>query len=147
MRVRIVLQSILFLICMSGSVHARELVLIGPESLAKAHFNKTELRRLFLGFMIYKNGEVVNAFRNDSSEKMDNVFMQHVMFMSRKNYERRLLSLKFKKGNRDIKALDTTGEVLSIISRNKYSVSYAWSDEIADKEGIHVLQVLWKGAK
>ncbi len=147
MRIGAFLCVVLISSFLSGPVAARELVLVAKKNFPEAKFNKTELRRLFLGFSIYKDGEVVSALRNKSSEEMDRVFMQHVMFMSRKSYERRLLSLKFKKGNRDIKSLDTTDEIFASLTQSQYSVSYVWRDELTGRDDYQVIQTLWKGDK
>lgn len=129
--------------CTISSALAREMVLVSGSSTIDRAFGKSELRRIFLGFSLLKNDIKVEGVRNISSTDIDDVFLQYVMFMSKHHYERRLLSLEFKKGNSKIIELDNRQELLDYLKLNPQAISYMWRDEIPDDSSVVVVQVLW----
>ncbi len=129
----------------SYALQARELVLVCRSQESINVFSKTELRRLFLGFPVKKNNTLVNALRNTSENDVYQVFLQNVMFMSKRNYERRLLSLNFTRGNKVIPDYEDTLLLIKNIKKNSNNVSYVWRDNLDESQGLTVIQVLWEG--
>ena len=129
----------------SSSVMARELLLVSSFQEPINAFSKTELRRLFLGFTVKRNGVTLTSSRNTSEEYAYQVFLQHVMFMSKRNYERRLLSLGFTKGNKIVPEYNDILVLLKEINKNNNHVSYVWREDIKPGSDLNVIQVLWEG--
>lgn len=128
---------------LSTTLQARELVLVSNSEKNIESFNKTELRRLFLGFKVTRNNTAVTALRNSSSSDIYQVFLQNVMFMSERNYERRLLSLIFTKGNNQVTAYTDIPSLTSEVSTHKNTVSYLWLKEVEKHSNLKIIQVLW----
>lgn len=129
----------------SYALQARELVLVCRSQESTNVFSKTELRRLFLGFPVKKNNTLVNALRNTSENDVYQVFLQNVMFMSERNYERRLLSLNFTRGNKVVPEYEDTLLLIRNIKKKSNNVSYVWRDNLDESQGLTVIQVLWEG--
>ena len=58
----------------------------------------SEVRKLFLGVPVSKDNIRLKALRNNTDAEIQKVFLQKVIFMSERSYERRLLSIIFRYG-------------------------------------------------
>ena len=141
---RILLFLTSFSLWLSSSVYSNDLVLITSSESIQTSFTKYELRKIFLGFTIQKNGEIIIPYRNQSTEKINNAFYQHIMFMSERNYNRRVLSLGFKKGNRNITTYEDNTLLLNSLRTNANTISYIWKDDIPDTNEFKIIQVIWR---
>lgn len=118
------------------------LVTADPDSYAS--LASIEVRKLFLGFTIVHNGNVLQPVRNRSDELLDQVFLQHVVTMSADAYERRLLALSLRQGRARPREVRSRNELLRVLKSVRHSVSYAWQDDVEGLSDIHVVRTLWR---
>ena len=104
-----------------------------------------EVRKLFLGFTVNTgNGKPIHAVTNLSDERLWQVFLQGVMGMSERSYDRRLLTLTLQSGRpRPAVVQDVDAALLAIITDGN-AITFAWSYDVDDRDDIRVLRVLWQ---
>lgn len=104
-----------------------------------------ELRKLFLGFAVRHDGHLLRPVRNRSDQRLDEIFLQHVVAMSDDQYERRLLELSLQQGRPRPVVVDSHAELLRELDAGPHVVSFAWLSEVAGNPAIHVVRTLWRG--
>jgi hypothetical protein len=103
-----------------------------------------ELRRLFLGFVVYHDGHALRPVRNLSDERLDQVFYQHIVAMSREGYERRLLALSLQQGRLPPLIVRSTEELVQTLVSIPHAISFCWRRDIAGIDALHEVRVLWE---
>jgi hypothetical protein len=102
-----------------------------------------EVRKIYLGIAVFKNGRTINAVRNGSDPRLSDVFFQSVVGLSEERYERRLLTNVFKYGTVRPGEISDASQIKPLLTANPYAVSYLWvTDEVPT--GLKVLRVLWQ---
>jgi hypothetical protein len=108
-----------------------------------AHLDSLEVRKLFLGFSVIRDGRSLRALRNSSNERIKQIFLQNVVAMSESTYERRLLSIALQLGQTRPVEFSSRAELLEAVARDPAAVSFAFSSEVAGNPRIKVLRLLW----
>ena len=67
------------------------------------------------------------------------------MFMSERSYERRLLSSVFRHGGKRTATYSDVTNLIHELNSSPDTISYMWSDQIEQYEGIKSIGVLWSG--
>ncbi len=124
-------------------VEASQLVLVVGEEATTQPFTPAQLRKLFLGLAKKHEGNAIHPLRNMSDEKLYNVFLQKVVFMSARNYERHLLSRVINMGGQRPFSYMSQTELLRSLRSDPYSVSYMWENTVRETPGVKILQKLW----
>ncbi len=141
---KLLLCCIAFILCikMAGAEH--QVVLVAASTSPLQKIDSIELRKVYLGFTLLRDGHVVKGIRNTSDEEINRIFLQTVVAMSKKAYTRRQLSLTLRKGVPNIAEYDQVDDLINALSSNPYSISYMW-EHVAEREpGIKILRVLWE---
>jgi hypothetical protein len=123
----------------------RSLVLVRSEQATVPPLTEQEVRKLFLGEALIKNGQRVQALRNGTSPFLYEVFLQKIVFMSARNYERQLLSRVFRLGGQRPPAYEDLNELIAALMNNPAAVTFMWEDEARTIPGIKVSTQLWQG--
>ena len=71
------------------------------------------------------------------------VFLQHVVFMSEREYKRQLLSRVFRLGDQRPKEYDDINDLVAALEITPEAVTFLWSDELEDHTSLKSLGVLW----
>ena len=131
----------------SHSVFAaeRSLVLVRSEQAAVPVLTEQEVRKLFLGEALIKDGQRVEGLRNSADSFLYEVFLQKIIFMSARNYERQLLSRVFRLGGQRPPLYDDRNELIAMLKSNPAAVTFMWEDEAKLIPGIKVSTLLWQG--
>jgi hypothetical protein len=118
-------------------------VLVAAKNSPLETLSSFEVRKIYLGIAVFKNGRTISAFRNGSDPRLSDVFFQSVVGLSEERYERRLLTNVFKYGTARPGEISDASQVKALLVTNPYTVSYLWvTDEVP--EGLKVLRVLWQ---
>lgn len=123
----------------------RELVLIASGNSKHNEFTLHELRKIFLGHAVKKNNVLVQGIRNISNDSVYQVFLQKLMHLSARNYEKRILLKTFRTGVRPVLTIKTLGELDVALNGNSNKISYIWSDEVLQLTDIKIIQSIWIG--
>ena len=124
----------------------RRLVLVSGGNSDIPPLAPTQVRKLYLGAPLIVHGKRIEPLRNTSDLLLYEVFLQKIVFMSARNYERQLLSQVFREGGGQPKVFEDTDELTDILRKNPHTVSYMWSDTATGRPGLKVVQELWQGA-
>lgn len=136
----------LYVIAVHGALAAeRTLVLVRSEQATAPALTEQEVRKLFLGEALTKNGQRVQALRNHTDALLYEVFLQKIVFMSGRNYERQLLSRVFRLGGQRPPIYEDLGALIAALKANPAAVTFMWEDEAGTIPGIKVGMQLWQG--
>ncbi len=132
------------MLCMEVAVAEHQAVLVTSSTSPIQDIDSLELRKLFLGFNVTRDGKFVKGLRNTEDDNLNNIFLQSVVAMSEKSYERRHLSLTLRKGIPRPLEYDKSEDLLKALSKNPYSVSYMWKESAERNPDLKILRVLWE---
>ncbi len=121
------------------------LVLVSGDDLGGGQLTPNQLRRVFLGIPLTVNGQNVRALRNTSDPLLNEIFLQKVVYMSERRYERQLVSLTFRTGRIRPPRFDKRNDLVRALKSTPGSVTVMWQREALTAPDLHVIQVLWKG--
>lgn len=127
-------------------VHAQEaLVLIAHKDSTLESLESLDIRKLYLGFLVRdEQNQPIHAFLNGSDARLWNVFLQGVMGMSDKSYERRLLTLTLQSGRVRPHVENDPEQLLQTIETLPNSVAFVWRRDLEGHDNLKVLRVLWQ---
>lgn len=137
----------LCLVSMTGAAQAtqrRLLLVCGLESTISSLSHK-EVRKLFLGMPIVKEGVRLKPLRNASDPLVEEVFLQKIIFVSKRSYERQLLSRVFRFGGARPPVFTNIRELIDELRQSPEAVTYMWSEQLAFADGLKTIGVLWQG--
>jgi len=141
---RLVFCCYLVLLCPVLAMAEQRVVLVVSSESQLENIDSLELRKIYLGFPVRRDGNAVKGLINNSDEALEHVFYQNVVAMSEKSYTHRILSLTLRQGlPRPAKFSETKSLQEALISA-PYSVSYMWESDAASSPDLKILRVLWK---
>jgi len=132
------------MLCMEVAVAEHQAVLVTSSTSPIQDIDSLELRKLFLGFNVTRDGKFVKGLRNTEDDDLNSIFLQSVVAMSEKSYMRRLLSLPLRQGIPRPSEYDEPEHLLNALSRNPYSVTYMWKHAADRSTDVKTLKVLWQ---
>jgi hypothetical protein len=146
-RLRLLVVALL-LVSASGGGGAAEaperVVLVVAASNPVKTLDAIDLKRLFLGIPVVSAGRNLHALLNESSERLQLIFQQHVVGMSQPTYERRLLQLTLEQGRRMPESFLSNDKLLEVLAADSSAVSYAWASTVEGNPRLRVVRELWR---
>ena len=138
----------LFLLTL-GPVHhgwagdERRLVLVTDKSSGIGALTTSEIRRLFLGLPVKKEGKMLEAAINQSDPLLYQVFLQKVVFMSAPVYERHLLENVIQLGGQRPQSFNNPDALAADIHQHPGTVSYMWNHTLQSYPYLVIVGELW----
>ena len=132
------------MLCLEVIGAERQVVLVAASTSPLHNLDSLELRKIYLGFKVRRDGNIVKGLRNTGDKDLNRIFLQAVVAMSEKSYRRRLLSLTLRQGIPRPSEYDESQDLLDALSRDPYSVTYMWKDAAARSADVKTLRVLWQ---
>lgn len=123
----------------------RRMVLVSSAQSDIPTLSALELRHLFLGMPIVKNGRKLQPLRNNTDPVLYEVFLQKIVFLSARNYEHHLLSQVFRLGGQRPPLYADINELVNALKSRPGSVSYMWADTAQTQADIRIIEDLWQG--
>jgi len=136
--------ALLISLMMVFTIQAKELVLVGSTAADFKPLSLFETRKIFLGYQVKRGDITLTAIRNINDEASYQIFLQKVVHLSARNYERRLMSKTFRTGTATVQASESLTTLKKQLYSNKYSVSVMWLKDVELNDKLKVIQVLWK---
>jgi hypothetical protein len=130
----------------SYAASERTLVLVASASSDLGTLSPPEIRRLYLGGAVVRNGQQLEPLRNLSDASLQEIFLQRVVYLSERAYERQIISAVFRLGGKRPVAYDDARELLAALRKSPSTVSYMWADMVPQNQGIAVVTELWSGS-
>lgn len=123
----------------------REVVLVTGKDSAVESLGTLDIRKAYLGIAVLLGGEPVRAIRRRDDVRLNEIFLQSVMAMSEKSYERRILSLAVKYGTPRPEQADDNAVLVSLLEQSYAGIGYMWRSEAEREERVRIIGVLWRG--
>jgi hypothetical protein len=121
------------------------LVLIAHKDSDLQNLGSVDIRKLYLGFIVRNEEEQpIRAVANGSDAHLWNVFLQGVMGMSDRSYERRLLTLTLQSGRVRPRVITDLTQLLQTIETEPNAVAFVWQRDLEGHDNLKVLRVLWQ---
>lgn len=135
---------LLFYLCLSLPVFGKELVLVSSMTANYEPLSSFEIRKIFLGYPIKRENTLLIAVRNKSDDEGYQIFLQKVIHLSARNYERRLMSKTFRTGTPTVLEIDTLSALKTKLLNNEFNISVMWLEDVELDSNLKVIQRLWK---
>lgn len=119
-------------------------VLVTSENGSLKDISSLDIRKAYLGISVAVDGKVIRPIRRSDDERLDQVFLQSVMAMSRRSYERRLLSLVLKFGTPRPEEVDEGEDFVMLLLDRPNSISYMWKSDAEAEPRVRTIKVLWQ---
>lgn len=129
----------------AGPVYGEEaLVLVAREDSSIGELNSLEIRKLYLGFNVRdRSDRQIYAITNLSDARLMKVFLQNVMAMTERAYNRRLLTLAVQSGRARPRQASSLEELHRYLTTNSMVVSCMWKKDVEKFGDLKVIKVLW----
>lgn len=137
---------LLFNLLLSLPVFGKELVLVSSTTANYEPLSSFEIRKIFLGYPIKRENTLLIAVRNKSDDEGYQIFLQKVIHLSARNYERRLMSKTFRTGTPTVLEIDTLSALKTKLLNNEFNISVMWLEDVELDSNLKVMQRLWKDA-
>jgi len=123
--------------------HQTLVLVVANDSLIKK-LRPGLFRKLFLAVPVASNDQALVPLINTSDDFLYEVFLQKVVYMSKRHYERMLISKTFRTGRpRPARFSDNT-ELVKALNSTPGSVSVMWKRTARQEKSIRIVQVLWE---
>lgn len=127
---------------LTAGLHAQpmepSLVLVASAQSAIQRLSPDETRKLYLGVPMMVDNHRIHPLRNNADPKVQEMFMQKVMFMSTPAYERQILSRVFRMGGTRPLAYSSMPDLLKALEQNPVAVTYL-PRELATRPGLKIV--------
>ncbi len=141
--VRSIAIGVLTLVAQSSSAEDA-VVLVTSGNSSFEDISSLDIRKAYLGISVAVDGKVIRPIRRNDDERLDQVFLQSVMAMSRRSYERRLLSLVLKFGTPRPVEVDEREDLVKLLLDRPNSISYMWKSDAEAEPRVKTIKVLWQ---
>ena len=123
---------------------ADSLVIVVRADSPIENLSNLELRKIYLGIALRLDDEVIRGLRNVSDEMLDRIFLQNIVAMSERTYQRRLLTFTLRYGRPRPPEVSDSEELLARLSADPYAISYMWKADAEDRKEIKILRAIWR---
>ncbi|MDH3756901.1 MAG: hypothetical protein OEV10_12765 [Gammaproteobacteria bacterium] len=120
-------------------------VLVTGAACPLTDINALDLRKAYLGVVVKVQGQQIRPVLMRGDERLEQVFYQSVVAMSKKSYERRRLSLTLKYGTPRLAEFDDVVAVSEALRSMECGVTYLWKRDAKVLAGVKTVRLLWQG--
>ncbi len=130
--------------CWTAVSGAEGVVLVTGENSPIENLSSLELRKAYFGIVVRYDNQIIRPFRNSSDSQLNRIFLQSVVAMSERSYERRLFSLTLKSGRPRPEEFTDQDVLVRALRDHPHSISYMWRSDAERSTGIKVIKLLWQ---
>jgi len=121
-----------------------ELVLVVSAQSPIEEITALDIRKAYLGVAVPLAGRTIQPYRLSGNQHLNEVFMQSVIAMSERSYERRLLSLTLKYGRPRPQVVATAEQLIEALESDPMAIGYLWEEDAEKAQGIRIVRILWR---
>jgi len=134
------------ILCLPVQVLAADaLVLVAAQNSQISKLSSLEIRKLYLGFVVFDDDDrQMHALINASDDHLMDVFLQNVMAMSRRAYDRRLLTLTVQTGRTRPQVYTGLDDLQLALAADPLLVSCMWLSDVKQAGELKVVKLLWQ---
>jgi len=123
----------------------RSVVLVTGNSCSIADISMLDIRKAYLGVTVSIEGQRIRPYRITNDAMLDQIFYQSVVAMSKKSYDRRLLSLALKFGTPRPAEFGNLDDIAAALQRSECGIVYLWQTDAEQLSGVRMIKLLWQG--
>lgn len=123
---------------------AKSVVLVTAETCPLESISTLDLRKAYLGVAVTVDGHRVRPVLMRGDEKLEQIFYQSVVAMSKKSYERRRLSLTLKYGTPRLAQFEDVDTVSEVLISEECAITYMWGSDAESLQGVKTIKLLWQ---
>jgi hypothetical protein len=120
-----------------------DLVLVTHESSPVTALSAGEVRRVFMGLTLSIQQGPIRPIINESSDTLRTAFLQHVVGLSEKMYQRRRLSLELQQGVTRPQAIRDQKQLVERLRGTPTGISFMWRGDVQRIPELRILRVIW----
>jgi len=124
----------------------RIVILVSSQNSSISALSPLEIRKIFLGVPVVHNGLVLKPLRNATDPLLTEIFLQKVIFMSERSYDRELLSRVYRLGGKRPKIYSENTKLVNELRDMPGTLTYMWSADAENTAGLKTLGVIWAGS-
>ena len=129
----------------AGAARSGEsVVLVTAETCPLQGISTLDIRKAYLGVVVRVDGHQVRPILMRGDDRLEQVFYQSVVAMSKKSYERRRLSLALKYGTPRLAEFEEVSAVSQALQSDECAITYLWSRDAETIPGIKTIKLLWQ---
>ena len=103
-----------------------------------------DLRKIYMGIPLQDEACHCTGIRNQSDRVLNEIFLQTLVSMSERDYERRLLTLTIQSGRRRPVIMTDRQSIENALREDPSLLTYMWGEEFEETSGLKVIKVLWQ---
>lgn len=119
-------------------------VLVTSSDSPIADISTLDIRKTYLGISVTIAGSTVRPVRQQDDRRLNLIFLQSVIAMSQRSYERRLLSMMLKYGTPRPAEVRDREALIEMLERNPHAIGYMWESDAESDRRVRKVKVLWQ---
>jgi hypothetical protein len=123
---------------------ADTVVLVTGENCPVDQISTLDVRKAYLGVSVMADGRRLRPILMRGDEKLESIFYQSVVAMSKKSYERRRLSLALKYGTPRLDEFEELSAVAEALRSEECTIIYVWGHDAENLPGVKTIRLLWQ---
>lgn len=122
----------------------RAVVLVVDKNSSITEMSTLDIRKAYLGIALTSGNRIVSALRIRSDDELNQIFLQTVIAMTPRTYERRIISSALKYGRPIPREARNRDELVNWIVSNSTSIGYMWKSDAEADSRLRIVRVLWQ---
>lgn len=119
-------------------------VLVTGKDSPVQQLSSLDIRKAYLGILIRIDDKTVHPVRRRDDEHLNEIFLQSVIAMSERSYERRLLSLVLRRGTPRPFIAGDYEALVKELTRRPIAIGYMWKRDAEADDRVRIIKVLWR---
>jgi hypothetical protein len=128
----------------SAAASADSVVLVTGEDCPVDDISALDVRKAYLGVTVRADGRRLTPLLMRGDEKLEGIFYQSVVAMSKKSFERRRLSLAVKYGTPRLDEFEELSAVAEALQGRECAITYMWGHDAETLPGVKTIRLLWQ---
>lgn len=122
---------------------SQAVVLVVRADSPVSDLSSVTVRKLFLGVPVLIDGKPLHPIRNRSEERLDDIFLQEIVAMSKEAYDRQILVGVNRQGWIRPAEAASVARLTEELYADPLAVSYMWLRDVEHNPRLKVLRILW----
>jgi hypothetical protein len=127
-----------------AAASADSVVLVTGEGCPVDNISALDVRKAYLGVTVRADGSRLTPILMRGDAKLEGIFYQSVVAMSKKSYERRRLSLALKYGTPRLDEFHELSDVSVALQNEACAITYMWERDAESLPGVKTIRLLWQ---
>ena len=132
------------LLLSGAAASADSVVLVTGDQCPVDDISKLDIRKAYLGVTVRADGRRLTPILMRGDEKLESIFYQSVVAMSKKSFERRRLSLALKYGTPRLDEIDELSAASEALRSEECAITYMWERDAENLPGVKTIRLLWQ---